>query len=167
MRLFCAIIAFASVGPAAFASDHESPDSVIKALYDVISGPIEKKRDAYRFRALFHESAKMVSVGDAVDGKVRHQVITVEDYVTRSFPMLERIGFFETEVKRVTETYGNVVHVFSTYESRRGTKESQPFARGINSVQLMNEGGKWLVMSIVWQNESASTPIPAKYLPGG
>jgi hypothetical protein len=45
--------------------------------------------------------------------------------------------------------------------------DEEPFARGINSFQLMNDGSRWWVVSIYWQGEGASNPIPTKYLPGG
>ncbi|MEW5917174.1 MAG: hypothetical protein AB1762_12245, partial [Gemmatimonadota bacterium] len=80
-------------------------------------------------------------------------------------PSLERDGFFEVEIKRVSESYGNVMHLFSTYESRRKPDDAKPFARGINSFQLLKDGDRWWVVSIYWQGENAQFPIPAKYLP--
>ena len=159
--------ALATHEPAPAAPDLSTPNGVVQTLYDVISGPAGKERNPEQFRELFHESAKMVSVGGLRDGKTRYNVLTIEDYIERSFPFLERNGFFESEVKNVTERYGNVAHVFSTYESRRKEEDGKPFARGINSIQLMNDGERWWIMSIVWQSETASTPLPAKYLPGG
>ena len=147
--------------------DFSTPNAVVLGLYDVISGLAGKKRNPEKFRALFHESTRMVSVGGAEDGKVQHNVLTIEDYIERSFPFLEQRGFFETEINRVTETYGNIVHVFSVYESRWKKEDEKPFARGINSIQLMYDGERWWIMSIVWQNETSSTPLPEKYLPGG
>ena len=147
--------------------DLSTPNGTVDALYEVISGPAGEDRDPDAMRNLFHESAKMVSVGGAQDGKVRYNVITVEQYIERGFPSLKASGFFEQEVKNVTEIYGNVAHVFTTYESRRKKDDEKPFMRGINSVQLMNDGERWWIMSIVWQNEVPGITIPEKYLPGG
>ena len=147
--------------------DLSTPNGTVNALYEVISGPAGKKRDPDAMRNLFHESAKMVSVRGARDGKVRYNVITVEQYIERSFPILEKDGFYEQEVKNVTEVYGNIAHVFTTYESRWKKDDEKPFARGINSVQLMFDGERWWIMSIVWQNEVQGITIPEKYLPGG
>ena len=44
---------------------------------------------------------------------------TPEDYWERNSEFLANIGFTEAEVGRTTETFGNVTHVFSTYESYR------------------------------------------------
>ena len=78
---------------------------------------------------------------------------------------MERSGFFEKEVARRVERFGNIAHVFSTYESRRHADDPQPFARGINSIQLMNDRNRWWVVTVFWQAERPENPIPAKYLP--
>ena len=160
--LACVVISTAAPEP-----DLSTPNGTVAALYEVISGPAGQDRDPDAMRNLFHESARMVSVGGLRDGKTRYNVITVEQYIERSFPFLEKNGFFEQEVKNVTEIFGNVAHVFTTYESRRKKDDEKPFARGINSVQLMFDGERWWIMSIVWQNEVPGITIPKKYLPGG
>ncbi len=147
--------------------DLSTPNGTVAALYEVISGPAGQDRDPDAMRNLFHESARMVSVGGLRDGKTSYNVITVEQYIERNFPFLEKNGFFEQEVKNVTEIFGNVAHVFTTYESRRKKDDEKPFARGINSVQLMFDGERWWIMSIVWQSEVPGITIPEKYLPGG
>ena len=70
-------------------------------------------------------------------------------------------GFHEVETHRVTETFGPVTHVFSTYESRNSIKDEKPFARGINSIQLFHDGSRWWIMSIYWAAENSSRVIPA------
>lgn len=169
--MISAAIAFAVLSlmapPEQVTFDLSTPNGVVQALYDVISGPAEKKRDPEQFRSLFHESAKMVSVRGVQDGKVRYNVITVQGYIDGNFAYLESNGFFEMEIKNVTEIYGNIAHVFTTYESRNKKEDEKPRARGINSIQLMNDGERWWIMSIVWQNEVPGITIPKKYLPGG
>ena len=76
---------------------------------------------------------------------------------------LEENGFFETEVSRKTDQFGNIAQVFTTYESRR-TPEAEPFMRGINSFQLWHDGDRWWVVSIFWENETPENTIPDKYL---
>jgi hypothetical protein len=38
------------------------------------------------------------------------------------------------------------------------------FQRGINSFQLMFDGERWWVVSIMWEAEAPNRPIPEKYL---
>jgi hypothetical protein len=90
---------------------------------------------------------------------------SVDEYITFAGPQLEAGGFHERELHRVTERYGNVVHVFSTYDSKRTLQDAKPFARGINSIQLLKDGGRYCVVSIFWDSERPGNPIPAAYLP--
>jgi hypothetical protein len=100
------------------------------------------------------------------DGGANLAVLSVDDYVTRAGARLEATGFFEREIHRVTEQYGNVVHAFSTYESRRTADLAEPpFSRGINSIQLLRDGDRWWVVSIFWDSERPGNEIPARYLP--
>jgi hypothetical protein len=151
--------------PAANPADVQSVDAILVALYDVISGPAGQKRDWNRFASLFYPGARLVPTGSRPDGSAVARVITPQEYVERSGPVLERDGFFEKEIARTTERYGNVVHAFSTYESRRAATDATPFMRGINSIQLFNDGTRWYVLTIFWESERPTTPIPAKYLP--
>lgn len=147
-------------------ADVASPDAIVAAVYDVISGGAGEARDWDRWRSLFIEGARLIPVGMTPAGEVRHRVMTPEDYVEGSGPALERSGFFEREVSQVTETFGQIAHRFSTYESRRSPDDAQPFQRGINSFQLMNDGTRWWVVSIMWDSERPGNPIPARYLGG-
>ncbi|MBN9503496.1 MAG: hypothetical protein J0H02_17100 [Armatimonadetes bacterium] len=164
-------LAFMAVVSSAWITPHrseegKSPESVIAAVYDVISGPAGQKRDWERMRSLFAPNATLTAIGKGRDGKVRRQVLTVEDYIKLSGPYLEEKGFFETEIASRSEKFRDLVHVWSTYESR-SKKEDKPFARGINSFQLWNDGTRWYVLSIVWQEEDAQNPIPEKYVGKG
>jgi hypothetical protein len=152
--------------PAARPQDVATPDAIIKAVYDVISGPAGQTRDWNRMRSLFVPNARLMPAVTRPGGTgTGVLVLSVDDYIAMSGPSLERNGFFEVEIKRVSETYGNIMHLFSTYESRRQATDEKPFARGINSFQLLKDGERWWIVSIYWQSENAQFPIPAKYLP--
>lgn len=150
--------------PPANPADVESVDAIIAALYDVISGPAGQKRDWDRMRSLFIPGARLIPIGRTQAGNFAARVLTVEDYITRAGPSLERDGFFEREIGRVTERYGNLVHAFSAYDSKRTLADSQPFMRGINSIQLMHDGTRWWVVTVHWESERSDNPIPEKYL---
>jgi hypothetical protein len=146
-------------------ADVASIDAIMKAVYDVISGDAGQKRDWDRFRSLFHKDAKLIPSGkNAQTGVTGARYLMPEDYVTRSGPVLERDGFHEREIARRVDQFGNIAQVFSTYESFRKKDDKDPFMRGINSFQLMNDGKRWWVINIFWQQESAESPIPKEYL---
>ena len=145
--------------------DVRSIDAILAATYDVISGPAGKKRDWDRFRSLFYPGARLIPTGKRPeDTEVKSRVLSPEDYIQRSSPFLEKEGFFERGVSNKIDRYGIIAHVFSTYESRHNADDAKPFARGINSFQLVFDGTRWWVMTILWQAETPDLPIPAEYL---
>ena len=150
---------------AARAADVASIESIIAALYDVISGPPGQDRDWNRFRSLFANGARLIVGAPGPDGRVPSRNMTVEEYVQAADPFLKRDGFWEREIARRVDRYGNVAHVFSTYESRVNSPDSPPFSRGINSIQLVTDGQRWWVVTIFWDHERPGNPIPPEYLP--
>lgn len=77
----------------------------------------------------------------------------------------KRRCFFEHPVATRVVRYGNIAHVWSTYESRETSTQEKPMARGINSFQMVRVGSEWKVQSIVWQQEDAAHPIPPQFAP--
>ena len=145
--------------------DVKSIDAILAATYDVISGPAGKKRDWERFRSLFYPGARLISTGKRPsETEVRARVLTPDEYIERSVPFLDKEGFFERGISNKVDHYGNIAHVFSTYESRHNADDAQPFQRGINSFQLVFDGKRWWVMTILWQGQTAESPIPPEYL---
>lgn len=151
-------------GPAANPADVASMDAIIAALYDVISGPAGKKRDWDRMRSLFVPGARLIPTGPRREGSVGSRVLTVDEYITRASGFFEKEGFYEREAGRRTEMFGSIAHAFSTYESRHKPDDAKPFQRGINSIQLMNDGKRWWVVTVFWQAEDKEHPLPPKYL---
>jgi hypothetical protein len=153
--------------PVAKPDDVKSIDSILAALYDVISGPPGAKHDWDRMRTLFTPDARMIAVGTGRNGKIFRRGFSVEDYIKLGGPAIEKRGFSEKEISRKTEQYANIVQIFSTYESRILATDPKPYARGINSFQLWNDGSRWWIVTVFWQEEDAANPLPGKYLPGG
>ena len=150
--------------PAADPKDVESVDAIIGALYEVISGPAGQTRNWDRMRSLFAPGAQLVPVRVPPEGAASLVRLGVEDYITRVGPQLERTGFFEREIGRRLDSFGHIAHAFSAYESKRTPDDAQPFARGINSIQLLNDGSRWWVVAIYWDSERPGTPIPPQYI---
>jgi hypothetical protein len=174
MRVHCAVVAFVVVAglgaPAASAqpatgpraSDTASPEAIVTALYDVISGPAGQARDWDRFRGLFAPGARLMPAAPRQDGSVP-VALSPDDYIKRANDALLK-GFFEREVSKKVDGFGTILHVFSTYDSKRAATDEKPFARGINSIQLMQHGGRWWIVTVLWDQERPDNPIPAKYL---
>lgn len=152
---------------AARASDVSSLDSILGALYDVISGPMGQRRNWDRMRSLFVPDARLIALAYPPNRASQMRTFTVQQYIDSVGPRLEAGGFFEREIARRTERWGGVVHAFSTYESRRKADDAAPFARGINSIQLWFDGQRWWVVTIYWEQERPVNQIPPVYLESG
>ncbi len=176
MRLFPALLALLflamplaaqpdfSAIPDADAEDVASVDAIIEALYGVISGGKDEARDWDRMRSLFYPGARLIPTVQRQEGGSAAIVWTVDEYIERAGPFLLRDGFWEDEIGRTTERFGAVTHVFSTYESRINTPDSDPMMRGINSIQLLHDGSRWWIVSVFWDSERPDQPIPDAYL---
>ena len=90
------------------------------------------------------------------------QILDIDGFIARVEPFFKENGFYEKEIARRTEQFGNIAHVWSIYESRHNENDPEPFMRGINSISYQTIRG-WIV-NIYWQQESAENPIPEKYL---
>ena len=155
---------FAQQKIAARPTDVDTVDHLIAALYDVISGPAGQKRDWERFRSLCIDGARFIPASTGADKVISARVYSPEDYIARATPFFEKEGFYEQEIHRRTVSYAHIMHVFSTYDSRHA-KGEKPFARGINSIQLMNDGKRWWLVTIFWEGERPETPLPKDALP--
>ena len=148
--------------PAAAPVDVESIDAIVDALYDVISGPPGQARDWARFRSLFVPTARVIPTGPRADGQFGLRLMAPNDYIATSGPLLLEKGFHERELARRVEQFGHIAQVFSTYEGR--IEKDNHTLRGINSIQLMNDGKRWWVVSLMWEAESEKVKLPEQYL---
>jgi hypothetical protein len=141
------------------APDLTAIDKAVTGVYEVISGPPGQKRDFDRMRAMFAPGATMKSIGPkGLRGG------TVEDYIARNSAILEKEGFTERELGRRVELWGGLATVWSAYDGR--TANGSFHERGINSFQLVKVDGKWLVASILWQEETPENPLPRNLVKG-
>ncbi|MES2149011.1 MAG: hypothetical protein V4508_04370 [Pseudomonadota bacterium] len=146
------------------AADVASVDAILGALYDVISGPAGKVRDWDRFRALFVPEGKLWAVGARPGGVFGVRAMTTEDYIGRVTKPFTENGFYEKEAARSSEHFGQIVQVFSTYESRHAPGDAKPFQRGINSIQLYHDGSRWWIVNLLWRAEDEKLALPERYL---
>ena len=157
--------------PAPNPADVKSVDAILAAVYEAISGPPGQPRDWKRFQSLFVPDAKLIPVRvlpgspDPAHPATDVTYMSVDDYIKRASGSMTTNGFYEHSVHNEIQQFGDIVQVFSTYESRHKADDPKPFARGINSFQLLKDGERYWVVNIYWEAERPDNPIPAKYLP--
>jgi len=151
--------------PKANPADVASIDAIITAAYDSISGPAGEKRNWDRERSLYYTGARLIPTAKPGENDdLVPQILDVDGFIARAESFFAKQGFYEKEIARRTEQFGHIAHVWSTYESRHNPDDPEPFMRGINSIQLFNDGSRWWIVSIYWQHESAVHPLPDRYL---
>ena len=152
--------------PEADPADVQTIDGLIEALYGSISGPVGQERDFDRFRSLFAPHGKLVPL--TAQSPMGYVYWTPEQYWSQNSQALVQIGFTEAEIGRTVEEFGILTHVFSTYVSYRGDQgdPDTPFARGINSIQLVWHQDRYWIVSISWDSERPGNTIPDRYIGG-
>jgi hypothetical protein len=181
LKVWVAVVCFLSLsgigsaqtvkrGEAAAPADAASVDAIVMALYGSASHAADASPDFDRMRRIF------LYVGMLVPPKAAgadFRAVDVDQFAeryeksvaTRKEKGEPPTGFFERELARRTDCFGNICQVFSTYESRHSPSDAMPFQRGINSIQLLRDGNRWWIASVVWDAERPDNPIPAAYLP--
>jgi len=139
-------------------------DGIIKAYYDVVcvkkGGKIIYERDS-----LLHIPGS-VMVGFVVkdkSGKKVLKMIDLREFHRLSDPGAEQQGFYEHEIGRRMEKFGNIYHVFSAYESMT-EQGGKPKDRGINSIELYYDGKRFWIVSWIFDTENNGNSIPKEYL---
>jgi hypothetical protein len=146
----------------------EDPDSLIDQMYEVLSGP-PGDHDWELFRSLFHEKSIMGAAATEAQGHQTYRSSTPEEYIERNDAFFRKRGFYVEETHRITEQFGDVMHLFSTYQYRLdadGLEQPQGLGqsgRGINSIQLIHDANRWWIISIQYTNERPDLPIPEPY----
>ncbi|MFO0832610.1 MAG: hypothetical protein U0637_12315 [Phycisphaerales bacterium] len=150
--------------PQAKPEDVSSVDAIIKAFYEVPAGEAGKARDWDRYLSLFVPDARLIVARSGENGSAGTIFLAVPDYVAANRTYFEKGGFMDKEVARRSESFANMVQVWSTYESRRSANDAAPYLRGINSIQLLKDGNRYWIVNVFWDNETQDVKIPEKYL---
>lgn len=153
-------------------ADAASVDSIVAALYASVSHAPDAMPDFERMRGIF------LPVGMLIPPKRPSEdiftTLDVDGYADRVKKSLaahkekgEPVGFVEREIGRRADCFGNLCQIFSTYESKNAASDEKPIQRGINSIQLVRDGRRWWIASVIWDVERSDNPIPAQYLTPG
>ena len=156
--------------PAPVPPDAASPDAIVAALYACVTHAPDAMPDFDRMRAIF------LPVGMLIPPKRPNEdiftTLDVDQFAERFKKGMaarkekgDPQGFVEREVSKRTDCFGNVCQIFSTYESRYTTSDEKPFQRGINSIQIVKDGRRWWIASVVWDVERPDNQLPPQYLP--
>jgi len=72
--------------------------------------------------------------------------------------------YSQQEISDVTEVFGKMAQRTSVYEYSYTVETTQPWKRGVNYIQYIFVGGKWKIVSMLWNDEKEELMIPDSYL---
>lgn len=136
--------------------DVASPESIILAVYDVLSGRAGEERDWDRWRTLYAPDARLMPIERDAADVVRPSMFDPDRYIESRRRLLAENDFFEWETAREVKHSARMAHVWSSYDAAR-TPHGKPIRRGVNSIQLWNDGSRWWILSVIWDAENAAS----------
>lgn len=142
--------------PEARPADVVTPRTIVNAMYEIISGRADEPRDWDRMRTLYAPGARLVPIERDREGRLVARVFSPEEYIESRTPMLTANDFFEWETGHEERRSGSIVHVWSSYDAAR-TPGGDVIRRGVNSIQLWNDGSRWWILSETWDAVTAES----------
>jgi len=134
--------------------------AAIDEMYAMISGP-KGPRDWSRQALCFHPGARQIRTWVDADGRAACRIMGLADYAADTTPFFAENDFYEIEIERRIDLFGNIAHVWSAYEARTALDEAEPERRGINSIQLFRDRDRgWRIMAMLWDNERDGLSLP-------
>jgi hypothetical protein len=144
-------------------TDDAEIDALIHTLYATVSGPAGIRRDWAPLARLHAPGARLHLTLAQPDGRLTIESLDFEAFIALHEARFGGRGFFEHETAREVAGFGGVRHVWSTFEARRSPGDAEPYARGVNSLQLVGTPDGWRLVSATWDFERADLPLPARF----
>ncbi len=145
--------------------DTKSQESIIAAVYDVISGKAGESRDWERFKGLWYPGANLTMVTPIGKGNSKQITMDIDEFIKLSSNHSKLNSFYEIEIYNHTDEIGHISQVVSTYEIKSDPNSANYDVRGVNLFQLYFDGERWWIMNCLWENEIMGIKFPEEYLP--
>jgi len=147
------------------AEDVSTVDGIIKAYYDVISGPSGQPRQWARDATLYIPNVRFILMSERPGGKITANSMTHQEFVDTADASLGGKAFYEHEIHRITHRAGNIVHVFST-SAHSSSADGPVEGQSVDSLELFNDGTRWWIAGAnIWELDGKNHPLPAEFLP--
>jgi len=142
--------------------DASTPEKIIHTAYALISGRAGEPRDWDRWRTLHSDKARLIAIESGDDGAPFAHVMSPDEFIASRSPFFAQNDFFEWETAREEKRYGSLVQVWSSYDAAH-EPGGHPIRRGVNSIQLWNDGDRWWILSVAWDAIEALTRAANRY----
>lgn len=141
-------------------SSYESIDAIVASLYRTVSGPAGREIDWATERRMYLPSARLIRTGVDDDGHPWIRAMTVDDFIEDTEPFFAANDFYEYEIGRRVDRFGNIAQVRSTYEAKEHPGKGEVLKRGVNLIHLYNDGSRWWVTGVMWGDERPGVRLP-------
>ena len=146
-------------------NDRKEISAAVDEMYAMISGP-KGPRDWSRQANCFHPEARQIRTSIDEHGRPVMKIMSLDDYSRDTTPYFAENDFYEIEIGRRIDLFGNIAHVWSAYEARRSPDDEEPERQGVNSIQLFRDADKgWRIISMIWDNAREDMELPVVLKP--
>jgi hypothetical protein len=134
-----------------------SIDGVIAELYGLFSFEPGQRPDWSRANEIFAPGARLVRVND--EGVFEFDIDSFRANIDSMIDSGVLPSFWESEIWRETQQFGDVAHVLSAYETRQ-MRSGPIINRAIESIQIFKRDDRWWISSMIWRREGTTVQIP-------
>lgn len=156
------LLLLAVAGPRGLKAQN-TPEGVVRTFFEAGSGEAGKQRLG-EIVGLFAPGGRVITIGVEESGAAQENVRTPAEYVEGSRDYLATTTQYELPTRYWVEQYGNLAHVFCSFDARK-TPDGESFYAGVGSFQLLWNGKEWTILSAYWQGERPGNPLPERYRP--
>jgi hypothetical protein len=132
-------------------------DDIIASMYASVCWEAGGRPDWKRKEEIFASGARMVRITD--EGVFEFDNDSYKANLEAMIDSGELRSFWEGEIWRETQQFGDLAHVLSAYETR-SSQHGDILNRGVNSIQLFRRDGRWWISAMAWRREGKGVRIP-------
>lgn len=130
----------------------ESIDQTMSELFEAICFKKGERPNMHKIVPLFVEKGILVNYNEE-----QPLIATASEFVELFEAQFEQ-GFItelvDKEIYSETKIYDRVAHRYSFYEARFKESDPEPFAFGVNSIQLIKIGDEWKITAMAWNDDN-------------
>jgi hypothetical protein len=153
----------ASSSPLARPTDVASPEALLAALHDSVSGP-PGPVDWDRFRSLFLPSARLGSSVTDANGVTRITTSTVEELISSGAAERERVPWYEEILVKHLERFDHIAVAFYSHDDR-SSLQGPPIQQSVNVCVMLYDGSRWWIQSASWEAVPKFRSLPPELDP--
>ncbi|MCD4664302.1 MAG: nuclear transport factor 2 family protein [Bacteroidales bacterium] len=148
----------------ALAYDLGEINKVVNKLYSNLTFKQKETPKLAKLKDIFYRKGLLIN--NTANDPINYTLKEFTDVINGQVRTGKVEAFKEEELSSKVEFFGKIAQCFSTYESGfiLAGRDDYITKRGINSIQLIKVNGKWLIVSVVWNEEDEELKLPEKYL---